>query len=101
MPPKQGAPGKQKPSSTAVSEKTPIEELYAALDGSVRANDLKLIVKNSERILTEYLDDSDALLCKVVALIQEDKLDDALLAIKSAKILNESLNFYKVTMSCS
>eukprot|EP00250_Pteridium_aquilinum_P018954 c24238_g7_i1 orf=49-2124(-) len=100
MAPKQGATVKQKPKSQAptsagAEEKPSAEKLYASLDQYVQSNDYKQIVKISDQILALAPADADALLCKVVALIQDEKVDDALSTISASQNSDNLLNFYK------
>lgn len=95
MAPKQGAPAKQKPKSQAPVEKPSAEDLYDSLDRYIQSNDFKQIVKVSDQILADSPDHTDALLCKVVALIQDDKVDDAISTINACKNADNSLSFHK------
>ncbi|KAI5057233.1 hypothetical protein GOP47_0027248 [Adiantum capillus-veneris] len=99
MPPKQGAPAKPKSKTQAPTPVAPakpsIEDLYSSLDRCVQTNDYRQIVKISDQILADAPEELNALLCKVVALIQDDKVDDALSTLNSSATSDNSLNFHK------
>lgn len=90
---------KQKPKSqtppTGAPAKPAVDDLFLSLDRHIQANNYKQIVKIADQILAEVPGDADALLCKVVALIQDDKLDDAISTIHSSQNSSSSLNFHK------
>ncbi|CAM6103196.1 unnamed protein product [Calypogeia fissa] len=61
-----------------------IEELFKTLEKHVKAEDFKQIIKVSDQILKLSPGDKDAIECKVVACIELDEYDQALVVIDSA-----------------
>lgn len=79
------------PSASAPS----IDDLFLSLDRHIKADDLKQIIKVADQILALAPADADALLCKVVALIQDDNVDDAISVIEAAQTSTAALNYHK------
>ncbi|GLJ44232.1 hypothetical protein SUGI_0923960 [Cryptomeria japonica] len=72
-----------------------IEELFTSLEKASKGNDYKQIIKIADEILGAAPADQDALHCKVVALIQSDRVDEALALIHASSHFPIDLTFHK------
>lgn len=81
--------------SQIAPQKPSIDDLFLSLDRHVKAADFKQIVKTADQILALAPADADALLCKVVALIQGDSIDEAISVIESNQNSSVTLNYHK------
>ncbi|XP_015957825.1 uncharacterized protein LOC107481981 [Arachis duranensis] len=73
----------------------PLEDLFTALDRHINSFSFDNAVKLADQILAVAPADEDALRCKVVALIKDDRLDLALSAIRSSRIHLPDFDFLK------
>ncbi|KZV35902.1 hypothetical protein F511_34344 [Dorcoceras hygrometricum] len=75
---------KAKPAAAAAAEPAvAIEDLFTSLNRHIERSEFELAVKVSNQVLKIAPGDEDAIRCKVVALIKNDCIDDALLAIEN------------------
>ncbi|KAL6573749.1 hypothetical protein OROHE_002208 [Orobanche hederae] len=75
------AKDKMKPAATAAPP-VAIEDLFTSLSRHIQQEKYHLAVKVSDQVLSIAPGDEDAIRCKVVALIMNDSIDDALSAIE-------------------
>ncbi|GMH02650.1 hypothetical protein Nepgr_004489 [Nepenthes gracilis] len=88
--------GKEKSKTPAVAHSsTSIEDLFTSLNQRIKSAEYKQAVKVADQILSIAPGDEDAICCKIVALIKNDNIDDALKTIESSQRLPIDLNFYK------
>ncbi|XP_057750837.1 uncharacterized protein LOC130969211 [Arachis stenosperma] len=73
----------------------PLEDLFTALDRHINSYSFDNAVKLADQILAVAPADEDALRCKIVALIKDDRLDLALSAIRSSRTHLPDFNFLK------
>ncbi|KAL4392841.1 hypothetical protein AHAS_Ahas03G0385400 [Arachis hypogaea] len=73
----------------------PLEDLFTALDRHINSFSFDNAVKLADQILAVAPADEDALRCKVVALIKDDRLDLALSAIRSSRTHLPDFDFLK------
>ncbi|KAK7399972.1 hypothetical protein VNO78_11170 [Psophocarpus tetragonolobus] len=73
----------------------PLEDLFTTLNRHIQASSYDNVVKLTDQILAISPDDDDALRCKVVALIKDDRVVDALSAIKSSRKHLDDFHFLK------
>ncbi|KAK4441467.1 Signal recognition particle subunit SRP72 [Sesamum alatum] len=84
MPPK--AKEKSKPAAAAVAVAAApvvaIEDLFTSLNRHIQRSEFDLAVKVSDQVLAIAPGDEDAIGCKIVALIKNDNIEEALSAIR-------------------
>ncbi|KAK6922344.1 putative TPR-like repeat [Dillenia turbinata] len=86
---------KLKPSNSSPSQPVAaIEDLFNSLNRHIQRSEFDQAVKLSDQILAIAPGDEDAIRCKIVALIKDDRVEDALLAIQSAQKLPIDLSFF-------
>ncbi|KAF2568012.1 hypothetical protein F2Q68_00025213 [Brassica cretica] len=73
-----------------------IEDLFTTLDRHINRSEYEQAVKVADQVLSIAPADEDAIRCKVVALVKDDKIDDALFVIHSFHKLPIDLGFQKV-----
>ncbi|CAE5963310.1 unnamed protein product [Arabidopsis arenosa] len=79
------APKSKEKSKTPTSQPPPaIEDLFTSLNNHIQGSEFEEAVKLADKVLSIVPTDEDAIRCKVVALIKDDKIDDYL--IKDVKI---------------
>ncbi|RDX62095.1 Signal recognition particle subunit SRP72, partial [Mucuna pruriens] len=86
---------KPKPASSQPPPPPPLEDLFTTLNRHIQASAFDNAVKLTDQILAIAPHDEDALRCKVVALIRNDRLDDALSAIRSSRKQLDEFHFLK------
>jgi signal recognition particle subunit SRP72 len=94
-PAKEKAPGDVKKEQTVEPSGPTVDDLFVTLDKYVRADDFKNIVKLSDQILAKEPQCVEAKQCKVVALIQENQISDALQVIEASKTPGLDLTYQK------
>ncbi|KAG2322154.1 hypothetical protein Bca52824_015367 [Brassica carinata] len=72
-----------------------IEDLFTTLDRHINRSEYELAVKVADQVLSIAPADEDAIRCKVVALVKDDKVDEALSVIHSFHKLPIDLGFQK------
>ncbi|KAL5057779.1 hypothetical protein RYX36_029383, partial [Vicia faba] len=73
----------------------PPKDLFITLNKHIQASVFTNAVKLIDQILIIAPGDEDALRCKVVTLIKDDRFDDVVSAIPSSKTLLEDFHFLK------
>ncbi|KAE9610500.1 hypothetical protein Lal_00029643 [Lupinus albus] len=86
---------KPKPASTPSQPPPSVEDLFTTLNRHINASSFQNAVKLSDQILAIAPSDEDAIRCKVVALIKEDRIEDALSAIRSSNKSLDDFDFLK------
>ncbi|WZZ68229.1 hypothetical protein YC2023_079599 [Brassica napus] len=87
---------KEKPKTSTSSQPPPaIEDLFTALDRHIQRSEYEQAVKVADQVLSIAPADEDAIRCKVVALVKDDKIDDALSVVHSFHKLPIDLGFQK------
>ncbi|CAL0324901.1 unnamed protein product [Lupinus luteus] len=86
---------KAKPASTPSQPPPSVEDLFTTLNRHINSSSFQNAVKLSDQILTIAPSDEDAIRCKVVALIKDDRIEDALSAIRSSKKSLDDFGFLK------
>nr|XP_043638845.1 signal recognition particle subunit SRP72-like [Erigeron canadensis] len=87
---------KSKPSARPPAPAIAIEDLFTTLNRHIQRSEYDQIVKVSDQVLEIAPGDEDAIRCKIVALIKDDKIDDALSAIVSfSKKFSFDFRFFK------
>ncbi|XP_027919890.1 signal recognition particle subunit SRP72-like isoform X1 [Vigna unguiculata] len=86
---------KSKPAPSQPAPPPPLEDLFTTLNRHIQASAFDNVVKFTDQILAIAPDDEDALRCKVVALIKNDRVEDALSAIKSSRKQLDDFHFFK------
>ncbi|KAK6930881.1 Signal recognition particle, SRP72 subunit, RNA-binding [Dillenia turbinata] len=87
---------KPKPSNSSPSQPpAAIEDLFTSLNRHIQRSEFDQAVKLSDQILAIAPGDEDAIRCKIVALIKDDRVEDALSAIQSAQKLPIDLSFFR------
>ncbi|KAH6824370.1 SRP72 RNA-binding domain-containing protein [Perilla frutescens var. hirtella] len=85
-----------KAAAVAAAPTVPIEDLFTSLNRHINRSEFHLAVRVSDQVLSIAPQDEDAIRCKVVALIKNDKIDDALSAIQVfSRKSSVDLTFYK------
>ncbi|KAH6783771.1 SRP72 RNA-binding domain-containing protein [Perilla frutescens var. hirtella] len=80
----------------AAAAAVPIEDLFTSLNRHIQRSEFHLAVRVSDQVLSIAPGDEDAIMCKVLALIKNDKIDDALSAIQVlSKKSSIDLTFFK------
>ncbi|KAL0700927.1 hypothetical protein Bca4012_057049 [Brassica carinata] len=72
-----------------------IEDLFTTLDRHINRSEYELAVKVADQVLSIAPADEDAIRCKVVALVKDDKIDEALSVIHSFHKLPIDLGYQK------
>ncbi|ESQ28523.1 hypothetical protein EUTSA_v10018246mg [Eutrema salsugineum] len=81
---------------TQTSQPPPtIEDLFASLNRHINQSEYEQAVKVADKVLSIAPADEDAIRCKVVALIKDDKIDDALSVIQSFHKVPIDLGYQK------
>ncbi|XP_011080276.1 signal recognition particle subunit SRP72 [Sesamum indicum] len=90
---------KAKPAAAAAAPPAPavaIEDLFTSLNRHIQRSEFDLAVKVSDQVLSIAPGDEDAIRCKLVALIKNDSIDDALSAIQEfSKKSSMDFSFFK------
>ncbi|KAK4753615.1 hypothetical protein SAY87_001719 [Trapa incisa] len=86
---------KSKPSQSPSQPPPSLEDLFMSLNKHIQRSEFKQAVKVADQVLGIAPGDEDAIKCKVVALIMNDSIDDALSAIQSARNFPIDFSFYK------
>jgi signal recognition particle subunit SRP72 len=86
---------KPKPSPSPSQPPPSIEDLFSSLSKHIQRSDFAQAAKLSDQVLAIAPGDEDAIRCKVVALIKDDKIEDALSTIQSSKNVPIDFNFLK------
>ncbi|XP_057751010.1 uncharacterized protein LOC130969353 [Arachis stenosperma] len=73
----------------------PLEDLFTTLDRHINSFSFDNAIKLADQILVVAPADEDALRCKIVALIKDDRLDLALSAIRSSRTHLPDFDFLK------
>jgi hypothetical protein len=94
-PAKEKAPGDVKKEQTVEPSGPPVDDLFVTLDKYVRADDFKNIVKVLDQILAKEPEYVEAKQCKVVALILENQISNALQVIEAFKTPGLDLTYQK------
>lgn len=95
LPPAKGKPAPKEKEQVVEPTGPTVEDLFATLDKAVKADDFRNIVKVSDQILAKEPNCVEAKHCKVVALIQENEISQALQVIESTRIAGLDLTFQK------
>lgn len=86
---------KPKSSPSPSQPPPPIEDLFASLNKHIQRSEYKQAVKVADQVLGVAPGDEDAIRCKVVALIKNDSIEEALTTIQSARNLPIDFSFHK------
>ncbi|KAL0459240.1 UNVERIFIED_CONTAM: Signal recognition particle subunit SRP72 [Sesamum latifolium] len=87
---------KAKPAAAAGGPAVAIEDLFTSLNRHIQRSEFDLAVKVSDQVLSIAPGDEDAIRCKLVALIKNDSIDDALSAIQEfSKKSSMDFSFFK------
>lgn len=86
---------KPKPAPSQPPPPPPLEDLFTTLNRHINASAFDNAVKLTDQILAIAPDDEDALRCKVIALIKNDRVEDALSAIQSSRKQLDDSHFLK------
>uniref|UniRef100_A0A2N9FTF9 Signal recognition particle subunit SRP72 n=1 Tax=Fagus sylvatica TaxID=28930 RepID=A0A2N9FTF9_FAGSY len=86
---------KPKPSPSPSQPPPSIEDLFSSLSKHIQRSDFAQAAKLSDQVLAIAPGDEDAIRCKVVALIKDDKIEDALSTIQSSQNVPIDFNFLK------
>ncbi|GLU06150.1 hypothetical protein SLE2022_232050 [Rubroshorea leprosula] len=86
---------KQKPAASPAQPPPSIEDLFTSLNRHIENSEFKLAVKVADQVLSVAPGDEDAIRCKVVALIKDDDIDDALSMIQASQKHPLDLSFFK------
>ena len=73
----------------------PIEHLFTSLNKHIQRSEFEQAVKVADQVLSISALDEDAIRCKIVALIKDDKIDEALSAIKAFSRATLDFSFFK------
>ncbi|CAN6996127.1 unnamed protein product [Brassica oleracea var. botrytis] len=76
-----------------------IEDLFTSLSIHIKRSEYEQAVKVADQVLAIAPADEDAIRCKVVALVKDDKIDDALSVIHSFHKLPIDLGFHKAEVN--
>ncbi|CAO1942575.1 unnamed protein product [Urochloa humidicola] len=90
MPPKSKAAA-----AAAAAEPVSVEDLFTSLHRHIQAGEPRQAAKVADQVLKAAPGDEDAVRCKVVAHIRDDKIDEALAAMRAAERLPIDLSYYK------
>ncbi|KAL1216413.1 hypothetical protein V5N11_026344 [Cardamine amara subsp. amara] len=91
MPPK----SKEKPRASTSQPPPAMEDLFTSLNRHIERSEFEQAVKVADQVLSIAPTDEDAIRCKLVALLKDDKIDDALSVIQSSQKLQIDLGFHK------
>lgn len=86
---------KPKPTQSQPPAPPPLEDLFTTLNKHIQASAFTNAVKLTDQILAIAPGDEDALRCKIVALIKDDRFGDAVSAIQSSRSPPEDFHFFK------
>ncbi|XP_010556174.1 PREDICTED: signal recognition particle subunit SRP72 isoform X2 [Tarenaya hassleriana] len=86
---------KEKPKASPSQPPPAIEDLFTSLKRHIERSEYEHAVKVADQVLSIAPGDEDALRCKVVALIKDDKIDDALSVIQSSHKIPIDFGFQK------
>ncbi|VFQ60078.1 unnamed protein product [Cuscuta campestris] len=87
---------KSKPAAAAATPAVSVEDLFTSLDRHIKGSEYRQIVKVADQILAVAPGDEDAVRCKIVALIIDDKVDEALASIHDiSKKTSIDFTFFK------
>ncbi|KAL0419590.1 UNVERIFIED_CONTAM: Signal recognition particle subunit SRP72 [Sesamum radiatum] len=87
---------KAKPAAAAAAPAVAIEDLFTSLNRHIQRSEYDLAVKVSDQVLSIAPGDEDAIRCKLVALIKNDSIDDALSSIQEfSKKTSMDFSFFK------
>ncbi|KAE9603070.1 putative tetratricopeptide-like helical domain, signal recognition particle, SRP72 subunit [Lupinus albus] len=86
---------KPKPASSQPTPPPSVEDLFTTLNKHINASAFQNAVKLSDQILAISSSDEDAIRCKIVALIKDDRIDEALSAIRSSPKSLDDFGFLK------
>ncbi|GAV80365.1 SRP72 domain-containing protein/Apc3 domain-containing protein [Cephalotus follicularis] len=89
------AKDKAKPSPSPSQPPPAIEDLFSTLNKHIQRSEFEQAVKVSDQVLATAPGDEDAIRCKLVALIKNDKIDSALSMIHSSQKLPIDFSYYK------
>ncbi|CAK9147832.1 unnamed protein product [Ilex paraguariensis] len=70
-----------------------MEDLFTALNRHIDLSEFDQAIKVADQVLAIAPGDEDAIRCKIVALVKDDKIDEALLAISE---FPNDFSFFKV-----
>ncbi|PIN16016.1 Signal recognition particle, subunit Srp72 [Handroanthus impetiginosus] len=76
------APKAKPKQAAAAAPAVSLEDLFTSLNRHIQQSEFDLAIKVSDQVLSIAPGDEDAIRCKVVALIKNDSIDDALSAIE-------------------
>ncbi|KAG5029369.1 hypothetical protein JHK87_012883 [Glycine soja] len=86
---------KPKPAPSQPAPPPALEDLFTTLNRHIQASAYDNAVRLTDQILAIAPGDEDALRCKVVALIKNDRVEDTLSAIRSSKKQLDDFHFLK------
>ncbi|KAK4419545.1 Signal recognition particle subunit SRP72 [Sesamum alatum] len=96
MAPKAREKAKPAAAAAAAAPAVAIEDLFTSLNRHIQRSEFDLAVKVSDQVLSIAPGDEDAIRCKLVALIKNDSIDDALSAIQEfSKKSSIDFSFFK------
>ncbi|OMO81415.1 Tetratricopeptide-like helical [Corchorus olitorius] len=89
---------KDKPKAAPSPSQPPpsIEDLFTSLNKHIQRSEFTLAVKVANQVLSVEPRDEEAIRCKVVALMKDDKIEEALSAIQAAPKVSFDFSVYKV-----
>ncbi|XP_041010054.1 signal recognition particle subunit SRP72-like [Juglans microcarpa x Juglans regia] len=86
---------KPKPSPSSSQPPPAIEDLFTSLSKHIQRSDFEQAAKVADQVLSIAPGDEDAIRCKVVALIKDDRIEDALSMIQSSQKVPFDFGFFK------
>ncbi|KAJ8758902.1 hypothetical protein K2173_002681 [Erythroxylum novogranatense] len=86
---------KPKPSQSAWQPPPAIEDLFTDLNRHIQRSEFAQAIKVADQVLSVAPTDEDAIRCKVVALMKDDRTEDALSTIHSLEKRNVDFSFFK------
>ncbi|CAH2065961.1 unnamed protein product [Thlaspi arvense] len=86
---------KEKPKAPTSQPPPAMEDLFTSLNRHIERDELEQAVRVADQVLSIAPADVDAIRCKVVALIKDEKIDEALSVIQSSHNLPIDLGFEK------
>jgi len=87
---------KPKPSPSPASQPAiAIEDLFTTLNRHIQRSEHEQAVKVADQVLSIAPNDEDAIRCKIVALIKNDSIDEALSTMESSRRLQIDFSFFK------
>ncbi|CAA0805781.1 SRP72 RNA-binding domain [Striga hermonthica] len=90
------AKDKARPPAAAAAPAIAVEDLFTTLNRHIQRSEYDLAIKVSDQVISIAPGDEDAIRCKVVALIKNDSIDDALSAIETySKKSSIDFSFFK------